>query len=415
MALAFFTMVCLLIIVWTLKVRNGANKTQKKVQPSETPTRVDFDLKASSPSLGGEFQFKSRGGYVGPYVESTRKRSDFSYIDNPNPSEFLVYFIESEELDAYKIGVGTSGRVLQLLNSSLKTEEGIRNIGWKVLRTAKFSDSSLNYEAGRYLAYEAEAKAHFYWRKYLNEPSSVSENDMGYSQLIRDGETRWYLTKGFSETVQRGSVCEKTSWDIVTNSKGYLGPGSTFYDGRELVERDDKKMPKSFLIQYEKSRRDLSIQREKRLQKDNEDTRNYSDQSEIPTNHSFRVYKKMPANTGSQEGNFWARVRKQEDGHWMWEGSVMTDGDYGVMLWEGSPRPAHRIAWQIVNGGMPQGQLLNTCKTKFCVNPLHWNILVTQKFDCLTEGCPNRSRTTTKPGFCESCRARNRREHLNQE
>ena len=43
---------------------------------------------------------KSDAGYKGPFKPSGRRKSDFNYPENPNPQEFLVYFIASEELGA---------------------------------------------------------------------------------------------------------------------------------------------------------------------------------------------------------------------------------------------------------------------------------------------------------------------------
>ncbi len=117
---------------------------------------------------------KSDAGYRGPYVPSGRRKSDFNYPENPNPQEFLVYFIASEDLGALKIGVGTSGRVLQLLNSTIRSDDGFENVGWKVLRTAAFSYGPEDFESGRDAAYEAERRVLYYWRKHLKLSAKVT-------------------------------------------------------------------------------------------------------------------------------------------------------------------------------------------------------------------------------------------------
>jgi hypothetical protein len=51
------------------------------------------------------------------YKINWKELRDFEYTDSYNSTEFLVYFIENENLNALKVGVGTGGRLLQLLNS----------------------------------------------------------------------------------------------------------------------------------------------------------------------------------------------------------------------------------------------------------------------------------------------------------
>lgn len=64
------------------------------------------------------YNLNSRKKYVnyGP-------RSEFQYVDNEAPGEFVVYFIENPQLNALKIGVGRAGRVYQLLNSHVECSE----------------------------------------------------------------------------------------------------------------------------------------------------------------------------------------------------------------------------------------------------------------------------------------------------
>lgn len=58
-------------------------------------------------------------------------------------------------------------------------------------------------------------------------------------------------------------------------------------------------------------------------------------------------------------------------GCWIWEGAVTGLG-YGKFYESGKLRPAHRVAWEIYKGGIPEGLLLDhLCRRKECVNPDH--------------------------------------------
>ena len=126
----------------------------------------------------------------------------------------------------------------------------------------------------------------------------------------------------------------------------------------------------------------------------------------------IRQNKPMPKSDGSKEGMFWARVEESPNGCWNWNGSVTTDSGYSQMFWEGSPRLAHRIAWQIVHGSMPEGDLLfNTCGLRTCVNPDHYEIRKKQVRKCLTDDCQGVSLSKRQDGECAKCKRRRRYEY----
>jgi hypothetical protein len=68
---------------------------------------------------------------------------------------------------------------------------------------------------------------------------------------------------------------------------------------------------------------------------------------------------------------FWAKVRKG-DGCWEWQGA--TRHGYGT-VWvaeAGGMRLAHRIAWELTNGPIPDGLLAcHHCDNRVCVRPDH--------------------------------------------
>jgi hypothetical protein len=132
----------------------------------------------------------------------------------------------------------------------------------------------------------------------------------------------------------------------------------------------------------------------------------------IEKKQPIRQNKTMPKSDGTKEGMFWARVNENPNGCWVWNGSVTTDFGYAQMFWEGSPRPAHRIAWQIVYGSMPDGDfLINTCGLRTCVNPEHYEIKRRQERKCISENCEGISLSTTQDGYCAQCKRRRRYEY----
>lgn len=73
---------------------------------------------------------------------------------------------------------------------------------------------------------------------------------------------------------------------------------------------------------------------------------------------------------------FWSKVEKT-DGCWNWRGARLRrphDGSlsYGVFNLDGRSQPAHRVAWQLLNGPIPEGKwLLHDCDNQGCVRPDH--------------------------------------------
>lgn len=82
----------------------------------------------------------------------------------------------------------------------------------------------------------------------------------------------------------------------------------------------------------------------------------------------------IPARPPTPEGRFWSRVNKT-DRCWLWTGYTNRwgYGQYANRTW-GTPM-AHRIAWTIVNGPIPDRMTLDhvaeLCGHKHCVNPAH--------------------------------------------
>jgi hypothetical protein len=71
---------------------------------------------------------------------------------------------------------------------------------------------------------------------------------------------------------------------------------------------------------------------------------------------------------------FFNFVEKQENGCWLWTGSVMGNNGYGsfrVSATEGCIG-AHRMSWILHFGEIPEGlMVLHHCDVKLCINPSH--------------------------------------------
>lgn len=67
---------------------------------------------------------------------------------------------------------------------------------------------------------------------------------------------------------------------------------------------------------------------------------------------------------------FWAKVDRRSDGCWTWQAYVGRDG-YGRFA-AGRPVLAHRFAWTLLRGPIPDGlQLDHLCRNRRCVRPDH--------------------------------------------
>lgn len=78
----------------------------------------------------------------------------------------------------------------------------------------------------------------------------------------------------------------------------------------------------------------------------------------------------------SLEQRFWEKVDKQgEDQCWLWLASGVTENHkYGLFYLNEQVKSiqAHRVAWMLVNGDIPQGAYIcHTCDNPPCCNPKH--------------------------------------------
>ena len=70
---------------------------------------------------------------------------------------------------------------------------------------------------------------------------------------------------------------------------------------------------------------------------------------------------------------FWLRVEKT-DSCWLWLGKKST-ADYGYVQFDGSIVGAHRYSWELANGKIPSGTVIDhLCHIRSCVNPEHLRV-----------------------------------------
>lgn len=89
-----------------------------------------------------------------------------------------------------------------------------------------------------------------------------------------------------------------------------------------------------------------------------------------------------------------AKINKNgENGCWLWEGAKKTNG-YGKFFYNGKNQAAHRIAYKLLSGIIPDGAcILHKCDNPICVNPNHLStgshadmaVLATERRDILAE------------------------------
>lgn len=78
---------------------------------------------------------------------------------------------------------------------------------------------------------------------------------------------------------------------------------------------------------------------------------------------------------------FWSKVEKTNN-CWVWKG-YKTNDDYGRFMINGKIIYAHRFAYELLRGNIPQGLILDhLCRNPACVNPSHLEI-VTHKQNIL--------------------------------
>lgn len=77
---------------------------------------------------------------------------------------------------------------------------------------------------------------------------------------------------------------------------------------------------------------------------------------------------------------FWAKVdRRAGEDCWDWRAFTSADG-YGRVWWNGRPHVAHRIAYEISVGPIPDGLTIDhLCRNTLCCNPAHLEAVTSEE------------------------------------
>lgn len=108
---------------------------------------------------------------------------------------------------------------------------------------------------------------------------------------------------------------------------------------------------------------------------------------------------------------FARKIYVHQDGCWLWSGTITSRG-YGQFVRGGRREPAHRVAYEVAVGPIPDGmQLDHLCRERSCVNPTHLEP-VTCRENLLrgeTLAAKNVAKTTCPSGHTYDRREGNRR------
>lgn len=76
-------------------------------------------------------------------------------------------------------------------------------------------------------------------------------------------------------------------------------------------------------------------------------------------------------NLEQTRSRFWSKVKiGKPKSCWVW--THFTNHGYGMFFWNGRPWRAHRVAYWLTHGSIPEGKLiLHICDVRNCVNPAH--------------------------------------------
>ena len=105
----------------------------------------------------------------------------------------------------------------------------------------------------------------------------------------------------------------------------------------------------------------------------------------------------------------------------LWTASVGTSG-YGQFFYGGTMVGAHRVAWTLANGPIPEGLVIDhLCRVKTCVNPAHMELVTSgentrraMRTHCVNghEFAPENTYTPSDgKRYCRECRRRRVREY----
>lgn len=102
--------------------------------------------------------------------------------------------------------------------------------------------------------------------------------------------------------------------------------------------------------------------------------------------------------TPSDANRFWSKVNKS-DGCWEWNASTFDDG-YGCFWAAGRNWRAHRVAYELLVGPIPDGVMLDhECFNHACVSPRHLRLATVKQNGEHRQGSQSNSKTGVRGVF----------------
>lgn len=133
---------------------------------------------------------------------------------------------------------------------------------------------------------------------------------------------------------------------------------------------------------------------------------------------------------GSAEARFWKRIQKT-DSCWIWTAARNKKG-YGRMFVNNTSIHAHRYAYQLLVGQIPDGLVIDhLCRNRICVNPDHLEAVTNEEnvsrgllhyYQLLKTHCvhgheytpENTGRCSRGNRYCKTCERKNRQKYRAQ-
>lgn len=105
---------------------------------------------------------------------------------------------------------------------------------------------------------------------------------------------------------------------------------------------------------------------------------------------------------------------------WLWTASKYRDG-YGQISYNGTNARAHRVAWILFRGDIPEGMcVLQSCNNRDCVNPYHLFLADQGRHNNIKTHCPHGheytpENTWIRPNdngkYCKQCKKEHSRKY----
>ena len=123
---------------------------------------------------------------------------------------------------------------------------------------------------------------------------------------------------------------------------------------------------------------------------------------------------------GTPVERLWRRSVVRDTGCIEWTGALDSHGYGRIRINQGLLEGTHRVAWESVNGPIPDGlELDHLCRNKQCCNPAHLEPVThaenMRRTAVLTEGCPSGHPWTEQNTYWSATGKRCRTCHRNRE